>query len=146
MSVNLQFETQQAIDNILVNDSTLLALLGTGDALSILDNPTQYQFENNPYPFITYDTNEAEPFDSKTQTSQEIFIQISAWSRSSNKKEAMDIISRIYTLLHNVDLSSAGINNILTQQTGSSRVMEDDSLNFVLYHGIIEFRIIMEAI
>ena len=132
-------KVQVAIDNILIADSTLIAMLGDG-VNSIIDNPSQA--DRTVFPFIRYDMISQSNFDSKTFNGSDTTFQISVFSRSGNKSEASDILERVYDLLHNANLAIVDTNTILCRWTGVSDISVDDSVEYLLYRGIIRFNIL----
>lgn len=141
------FEIQKAIDTILIADSTLLALLGTGDADSIYDNPGQVDEINVKYPYVIYGDISMTPFDTKTNNGTEALINIEAWSQSGDKKEVLGIIERLHTLLHNVNLIVENNNFVLCQMDGSpSPVNVADTDELIVYRGIIRFRVLTDEV
>lgn len=140
------FKIQKAMDVILIADAPLLALLGTGDADSIYDNPGQVDFKTVKFPFVVYTGNQATPFDTKTDNGTEALIDITAWSRSGDKQEVSDIISQIHTLLHNVNLAVDNNHFILCQWDGASTIDLDDTDELVNYQGVIRFRVLTDEV
>ncbi len=134
------FQIQKAIDTVLSNDATLLALLGTSDDDSIYDNTSQT--ENAIYPYIVYISNTLTPFDSKTFQGSDVTFTIGAYSESGDKEEASNILERIHTLLHNSSLTVDSNDFILCQWDGLSEILVDDRNELILIQGIIRFRIL----
>lgn len=133
-------EVQRAVHAILSVDSTLLAMLGTADLNSIYDNPSQD--ESVVFPYIVYESNSAQPFDTKTTNGSEVVMNIAVYSRSGDKEEATDILARIYTLLHSASLTVSGNDFILCRWDGLSVVEVDDTEENLMFRGIIRFRIL----
>ncbi len=141
------FEIQKAMDTILIADATLLALLGTGDALSIYDNPGQVDESNVKYPYVIYGDISMTPFDTKTNNGTEALINIEAYSRSGDKKEVLDINKRLHELLHNANLVVENNHFILCQVDSSpaaASIVDTDEL--ILYRGIIRFRVLTDEV
>lgn len=140
------FEIQRAMDAILIADAPLLALLGTGDANSIYDNPGQVDFKTVKFPIIVYTGNSATLFDTKTEQGTEALIDITTWSRSGDKEEVSNIKERIHTLLHNANLAVANNHFILCQWDGPSRIIPDDTDELVTFLGLIRFRVLTDEV
>lgn len=137
------YEIQQAIDNILVSSSGLLETLGDG-VNSIIDNPSQQ--DGIVFPFIRYDNLTQEPNFDKTTNGARINFQISVFTRDGNKQDCLNIVKMVYDLLHDAELTINGYNIISCLWSGISDVMVDDSVEFLLFHGIIQFEILTEEI
>lgn len=135
------FELQQAIDNILTGDTDLLAMLADG-VNSITDNPSEQ--DSTSFPFIRYDELQQAPFFDKTVNGADVSFQISVFSRSGNKQEANNILKRVYALLHTADITIQNYNVIHCLWNGTSKIMIDDTMEFLLFHGIIQFNILLE--
>ena len=70
----------------------------------------------------------------------EFTLTIHTFSRNRGRKEAKQIMARIYTLLHKASLTVTGANHINTRFEYSDVVREQDGLT---YHGIQRFRTIL---
>ena len=140
MSGYAAFEIQEAIDVILKNDATLLALLGNG-ADSILDNPFEAERGIGVYPVLVYSTIEASPFDTKTFQGTEATIVITAYSRTGNKKETASILKQVHSLLNHATLAVADNNFVLCRWDALSDIVIDDSAEGVNFRGDIRFQV-----
>jgi hypothetical protein len=70
----------------------------------------------------------------------EFTLTIHTFSRNRGRKEAKQIMARIYTLLHKASLTVTGANHINTRFEYSDVVREQDGLT---YHGVQRFRTIL---
>jgi hypothetical protein len=70
----------------------------------------------------------------------EFTLTIHTFSRNRGRKEAKQIMARIYTLLHKASLTVTGANHINTRFEYSDVVKEQDGLT---YHGVQRFRTIL---
>ena len=70
----------------------------------------------------------------------EFTLTIHTFSRNRGRKEAKQIMARIYTLLHKASLTVTGANHINTRVEYSDVVREQDGLT---YHGVQRFRTIL---
>lgn len=133
-------KVQKAIHAKLSTDATLLAMLGEGNATGLCDNVNAAK--NTAFPYVVYGSLESYDFSSKTTDGSEVLFRLDVFSRSTDKGEACDIIEAIYEALHNQDLSIDDNNDILCVWDGLSTVLVEDRDEFLVFHGVIEFRII----
>ena len=70
----------------------------------------------------------------------EFTLTIHTFSRNRGRKEAKNIMARIYALLHNATLSVTGANHINTRFEFHDVIKETDGLT---YHGVQRFRTIL---
>ena len=70
----------------------------------------------------------------------EFTLTIHTFSRNRGRKEAKQIMARIYTLLHKASLTITGATHINTRFEYSDVVREQDGLT---YHGVQRFRTIL---
>ena len=136
------YNTQKAVHDVLIGDSALLAMLGTQSSKSIIDNPSQ--IEGLAFPFIRYDDLSLTAFNAQFIAGAEISFSLSVFSRSRSKDECFNILDRIHTLLHDADLEIEDQNAVLCRFDGVLDVSVDDSTEFLLYRGVIVFKIITE--
>jgi|DEB0MinimDraft_4_1074332.scaffolds.fasta_scaffold04339_7 hypothetical protein len=136
-------DVQKSVDDILTSDSTLLNLLNDG-VNSILDNPIKSNTLD--FPYIFYSSINSQEWDTQTSTGAECYITISVFSNSGDRLEATTILSRIYTLLHNQDLSVSNNNFVLCRWDGLSEVFIDDNKEGRIIQGVIRFMIITQGV
>lgn len=139
----IDFELQKSIDLILGADNDLLNLLGDG-INSIIDNPSQQ--DNIIFPFIRYDGLSQQPWFDKTTDGARVFFLISAFSRSGNKERCARILDRIYKILHKAQIEVDNYKIISCLWSGTSNINVDDTVEFLLFHGTIEFEILVEEV
>ena len=92
-----------------------------------------------PYVVIGEETN-TDDSSSKDVDFNEFTLTIHTFSRNRGRKEAKQIMARIYTLLHKASLTVTGANHINTRFEYSDVVREQDGLT---YHGVQRFRTIL---
>lgn len=128
-SKNLQI----AIFNTLSNDSTLDTLIGNNRIYDEVPQGTSY-----PYVHIGEETT----IDGgvKDKDAQEFTQTIHIWSRYRGGKETKEIAERIYTLLHNVDISVSNASFINSRNEFFTILLDDDGLT---RHGIMRFRMVV---
>lgn len=143
MSGYATFEIQEAIDAVLSVDPTLLALLGNG-VESILDNPFGAEVGIGQYPVLVYSTIETTPFDTKTFEGTEATMVLTAYSRTSDKKETAAILKQVHQLLNHATLNVTDNDFILCRWDGLSDIVRDDSEQGVNFRGDIRFKVITQ--
>lgn len=132
------FNVQKAIDSTLTGDSTLTNLLGDG-VNGILDNGVQTNAIT--YPYIVYSGSSSQNWDTKSTNGSETIITLTAYSKTGDKEEISDIISRVHELLHNSTLTVSGTNFVLCRWDGLSEIFVDDSSQGRIHQGVIRFRV-----
>ena len=76
----------------------------------------------------------------KDKDAQEFTQTIHIWSRYRGGKETKEIAERIYTLLHNVDISVSNASFINSRNEFFTILLDDDGLT---RHGIMRFRMVV---
>ena len=92
-----------------------------------------------PYVVIGEETN-TDDSSSKDIDFNEFTLTIHTFSRNRGRKEAKQIMARIYTLLHKASLTITGATHVNTRFEYSDVVREQDGLT---YHGVQRFRTIL---
>jgi|TARA_Y100001938_G_C7983594_1_gene375686 hypothetical protein len=128
-SKNLQI----AIFNTLSNDSTLDSLVGNN---RIYDEVPQ----GSDYPYVEIGDETTIDAGTKDKDAQEFTQTIHIWSRYRGSKETKEIAERIYTLLHNVDISVSGASFVDSRNEFFTILLDDDGLT---RHGIMRFRMVV---
>ncbi len=134
---------QTALYDLMVGDSTLLALLSSSwdDDAVFVDVPQQNADDEDYYPFVSFGADELRVMDSKTFQGTRARVQIDAWSRSNDYAEVKDISDRIYDLLHRQDLTISGVTHVTTGIVSVNFALDPDGhtrrammLYEVVYH------------
>lgn len=131
------YEVQKSITTALKGNSTLVGILGDG-VNSILDNTTTAK--NLTLPYIEYTEVSAEAFDTKSSTDSIVYITMSAFSDTGNRKECEDILKEIHTTLHQSRLTVTGFGYAVSRWDGLSTIIKE-SINGTIFSGIIRFKI-----
>ena len=135
MTIDSQWETQQAILTTLRATSGLTALLASGQS-SILDHAeasTDY-----PYVAIGEATARVGEADSKDSDVMEQTLTIHTWSRYRGLKEVKQIMAQIVGALDNASLSITGHNLLRSRFEFSATFLDPDGLT---RHGVQRFRV-----
>lgn len=126
-------ELQKSIYQILSSDATL-----TGMVVGIFDRVT----EGTATPYITIGEAEGRDWSTKTTRGMRYTLPVHAWSRHGGRKQAADILDRVYTLLHDASPALNGHALILLRCLGSEIVLLDDGLT---YRGTLRLRALTES-
>tara|TARA_X000001382_G_scaffold5313_1_gene4518 strand:+ start:623 stop:1027 length:405 start_codon:yes stop_codon:yes gene_type:complete len=127
------FNLQKAIFSTLNGDSTLTSTL----SVTIHDHVPQ----GTEFPYVVIGE-ETMTDDSSTKDIDfnEFTLVIHTFSRNRGRKEAKQIMARVYELLHKSTLTVTGANHINTRFEFHDVIKENDGLT---YHGVQRFRTIL---
>jgi len=122
------FPLQEALYSRLNGDSTLGGLItGVYDAVP----------DDTALPIVVIGPTSTSDDGSKTLDARDYIFNVDVWSDYRGMKETKNISQRVYTLLHEHDLSVSGANLIDLRCEFSSEVLENDG---VTRHGVMRFR------
>ena len=135
MSVDSQWETQQAVLTTLRGASGLTALLASGLS-SIVDHAAA----DTLYPYVLIGEATARPgeADSKDSDAFEQTLTIHTWSQYRGLKEVKQIMAQIVSALDQASLTVTGHNLIQAQFEFSETFLDPDGLT---RHGVQRFRV-----
>ena len=127
------FELQKTIYAKLITDSTIK----TTYSATVHDHVSS----GTAFPYVVIgEETLIDDSSSKDIDFNEFTLTIHTFSRNRGRKEAKQIMARIYTLLHKASLTVTGANHINTRFEYSDVVREQDGLT---YHGVQRFRTIL---
>jgi uncharacterized protein DUF3168 len=129
---------QTKIYEILCDDATLTGLLADGEN-SILDSVQ----EETVMPYITLGDDEFADWGSHTFQGIDGDISIRTWTQNRGRKKCKEIMSRIYDLLHGVDLSVTGYSTVSMRCVFLHTVVDPDG---VTIQGIQRFKLLLGGI
>jgi len=122
------FPLQEAIFSRLNGDSTL------GDLITgVFDGVP----DDTALPVVVIGPSTTSDDGSKTLDARDYIFNVDVFSDYRGMKETKNILQRVYTLLHEVDVSVSGANLIDLRCEFSSEVLENDG---VTRHGVMRFR------
>lgn len=133
MTTFSQLPLQTAMYAKLIADTTLMALV-TG----VFDRPPQ----GSNFPYITIGDSTAKDVSNLGAVGSEHKMTLHVWSREGGRAQTATIMNRLYQLLHQGALTVNGHTLVIMQFTASSITLENDG---VTYHGMLAFRIILQA-
>ena len=124
-------ELQKAIYSALGSDSALSALI-TGVYDDVPEGAT--------YPYVVIGEQTAVNFGSKTLDGLEYTLTIHVWSQYRGRKEAKEIMEKIYDVLHESSLSVTGASLVNLRQEFETSLVDSDGIT---RHGVMRFRAVV---
>src|SRR5690554_603796 len=122
---------QKAIFDHLCADGTLMGMVN-----GVFDFVPQ----NTQEPYVTIGDGTSVDFDSHTFTGMDFTRSIHTWFKGAGRKGCLEIMARIYDLLHEATLTVTGFTPIVLRQEFSECLIDSDGQTF---HGVQRFRIIL---
>ena len=128
------FALQQAIftalDGATINDADGNAITGVFD-----DVP-----ENTVYPYVVIGEETATNIDTKDKDAHEHTLTIHVWSQYRGRKEIKNIMSSVYTTLHNASITVSGASLVNIRHEFENTLTEADGIT---RHGVMRFRAVV---
>ena len=128
------FALQQAIftalDGATINDADGNAITGVFD-----DVP-----ENTAYPYVVIGEETATNIDTKDKDAHEHTLTIHVWSQYRGRKEIKNILSSVYTTLHNASITVSGASLVNIRHEFENTLTEADGIT---RHGVMRFRVVV---
>ena len=128
------FALQQAIftalDNATINDVSGNSITGVFD-----DVP-----ENTAYPYVVIGEETATNIDTKDKDAHEHTLTIHVWSQYRGRKEIKNIMSSVYTTLHNASITVSGSSLVNIRHEFENTLTEADGIT---RHGVMRFRAVV---
>lgn len=132
MGLSGVWELQKAIFSILDGDGTLSGLVS-----GVYDHVA----ENTDFPYVSIGECVAGDWSFVTTSGLSAAVAIHVWSRGGGRKESLNILARVYDLLHEAAPSVEGYAVIMFRFASSEVLLETDGIT---YHGIINFKVLLE--
>ena len=114
------------------------ALDGDGTLQSLVTDVFDFVPENTAFPYVKIGEETAVDNGTKTLQGNEHTLVIHTFSRYRGSKEAKEIMSRIYALLHESSLTVSGASLVNLRFEFSDIIKENDGLTT---HGVQRFRV-----
>ena len=128
------FALQQAIftalDGATINDADGNAITGVFD-----DVP-----ENTAYPYVVIGEETATNIDTKDKDAHEHTLTIHVWSQYRGRKKIKNIMSSVYTTLHNASITVSGASLVNIRHEFENTLTEADGIT---RHGVMRFRVVV---
>lgn len=127
-------ELQKAIFAALTGDAALLSLLGGAKVFDAA--PADAAF-----PYITFGRTTAFDWSTGTETGSEQLLSLHVWSKARGRKQALAIMERCRSMLHDQALELTG-HHLVNLRLEFAEVRQDDDL--ALQRGVMRFRAVTE--
>ena len=129
------FPLQQGIFSKL-NSATLTDVSGTSITSRVFDDVP----EGTAYPYLVIGEETATNIDTKDKEAHEHTLTFHVWSQYRGRKEIKNIMSQIYTALHNSDITVSGATLVNIRHEFENTLLESDGIT---RHGVMRFRAVV---
>ncbi|MBY8918064.1 DUF3168 domain-containing protein [Nitratireductor sp. L1-7-SE] len=130
------FELQKAVFGELAADVALTGALGGAKLYDLAPARTAY-------PYVTFGPASAHDWSTDTEEGSEHFFTVNVWSNGKGRREALQLMDRIDTLLKGSSLPVAGHQLVNLRREGSEIRFDED---LIAYHGLMRFRAVIEPV
>jgi hypothetical protein len=132
MATHVQSDLQEAIYDILVGDATLMTL--------VTNRVYDHVPDNTEYPYVAFGEARYDRWGSHTHEGYDVDFNIHTYTQSLGKLDAQAIMNRIYTLLHDVDITVTGYPTVVCEEQSSFIILDEDNRT---YNGVQLYHIIL---
>ena len=129
------FALQQSIFTK-ITSGTLTDVAGTSITTKVFDDVP----EGTAYPYVIIGEETATNFGTKDKDANEHTLTIHVWSQYRGRKEIKNIMSQIYTILHNTDITVSGASLVNIRHEFEQTLLEADGITM---HGVMRFRVVI---
>lgn len=129
------FALQQSIFTK-ITSGTLTDVAGTSITTKVFDDVP----EGTSYPYVIIGEETATNFGTKDKDANEHTLTIHVWSQYRGRKEIKNIMSQIYTILHNTDITVSGASLVNIRHEFEQTLLEADGIT---RHGVMRFRVVI---
>ena len=129
------FALQQSIFTKISN-GTLTDVSGTSITSKVFDDVP----EGTAYPYVVIGEETATNIGTKDNDANEHTLTIHVWSQYRGRKEIKNIMSQIYTILHNTDITVSGASLVNVRHEFEQTLLEADGIT---RHGVMRFRVVI---
>ena len=129
------FPLQQGIFSKL-SSATLTDVSGTSITSRVFDDVP----EGTAYPYLVIGEETATNIDTKDKEAHEHTLTFHVWSQYRGRKEIKNIMSQIYTALHNSDITVSGATLVNIRHEFENTLLESDGIT---RHGVMRFRVVI---
>ena len=96
--------------------------------------------ENTAYPYVVIGEETATNIDTKDKDAHEHTLTIHVWSQYRGRKEIKNIMSSVYTTLHNASITVSGASLVNIRHEFENTLTEADGIT---RHGVMRFRAVV---
>ena len=129
------FALQQSIFTK-ITSGTLTDVAGTSITTKVFDDVP----EGTAYPYVIIGEETATNFGTKDKDANEHTLTIHVWSQYRGRKEIKNIMSQIYTILHNTDITVSGASLVNIRHEFEQTLLEADGIT---RHGVMRIRVVI---
>ena len=129
------FPLQQSIFSK-ITTGTLTDVAGTSITDKVFDDVP----EGTPYPYVVIGEETSQNVGTKDKDANEHTLTIHVWSQYRGRKEIKEIMSEIYTSLHNSDITLSGASLVNIRHEFEQTLLEADGIT---RHGVMRFRVVI---
>ena len=129
------FPLQQSIFSKITN-GTLTDVAGTSITDKVFDDVP----EGTAYPYVVIGEETSQNVGTKDKDANEHTLTIHVWSQYRGRKEIKEIMSEIYTSLHNSDITLSGASLVNIRHEFEQTLLEADGIT---RHGVMRFRVVI---
>lgn len=122
---------QTKIYDILTGDLTLMGLV-----VGVWDNAP----DNSDYPYVEIGDDDHSDWSSHTHQGFSSDLRLHFWSQARGRKEIKDIMNRVYTLLHNIDLAIVNFPTVSFRCELNEVIIDIDGRT---YHGVQRYSLLL---
>ncbi len=134
MSMFSHFSLQKALYELLTGDTALMNLItGVHDKVP----------ENAQFPYVMIGDIACADWASKTTSGMECNALLTVYSREGGRRQAMQIMERLYLLLHDVDMAVEDQELVMIRFMFSTIHLEGDDET---YRGAMRFKALLQSI
>ena len=126
-----------SLDTFSLQEALYSSLYGDGTVGGLVEGVFDGVPDDNNLPIVTLGEGTTTDNAMKDLDARDYVFSIDVYSSYRGMKETKTIMSRVYDLLHNHDLSVSGANLITLRCEFTTQVIEGDG---VIRHGIMRFR------
>ena len=119
-----------------ITSGTLTDVAGTSITTKVFDDVP----EGTAYPYVIIGEETATNFGTKDKDANEHTLTIHVWSQYRGRKEIKEIMSEIYTSLHNSDITLSGASLVNIRHEFEQTLLEADGIT---RHGVMRFRVVI---
>lgn len=94
------------------------------------------------FPYVTLGDIGIRDWSGKTFSGSQCSLQLHIHSREGGRKQSMEIMERLYSLLHDNNISVSGQNMVMMRFLSSDIVLEQDGWS---YHGNMRFSLLLQS-
>ena len=125
---------QQAVYAALIGDAGLLALLGGERVYDAV--PTRAEF-----PYVTFAQGAERDWSTGSEEGAEHILTLHVWSRGAGRKEAVEIMGQVRSVLHDAALALSGFRLVNLRHELSDARRDADGET---WHGMVRLRAVTE--